>query len=70
MFFGVHRVQRAPDTNGLLHISTATVSVMPEAKEIDVSINPNDIDVDTYHSLGMGGQNVNKTESVVLLTHE
>lgn len=69
---GVHRVQRIPktETNGRIHTSTAIVLVMPEAKEIDVSINLNDIEVDTYHSQGSGGQNVNKTESAVRMTHK
>ncbi len=61
---GAHRVQRIPVTeaNGRIQTSTATVLVMPEAEEIDVEINPNDLQVDTYHSQGAGGQNVNKTE--------
>ncbi len=68
---GAHRVQRVPKTeaSGRIHTSTATVLVMPEAEEIDVSINPNDLQVDTYHSQGAGGQNVNKTESAVRITH-
>ena len=68
---GAHRVQRVPRTeaSGRIHTSTATVLVMPEAEEIDVQINPNDLQVDTYHSQGAGGQNVNKTESAVRITH-
>ena len=68
---GAHRVQRVPKTeaSGRIHTSTATVLVMPEAEEIDVKINPNDLKIDTYHSQGAGGQNVNKTESAVRITH-
>lgn len=68
---GAHRVQRVPKTEaaGRIHTSTATVLVMPEAEEIDIQINPNDLQVDTYHSQGAGGQNVNKTESAVRITH-
>ena len=68
---GAHRVQRVPKTeaSGRIHTSTATVLVMPEAEEIDIDINPNDLQVDTYHSQGAGGQNVNKTESAVRITH-
>ena len=68
---GAHRVQRVPKTeaSGRIHTSTATVLVMPEADAIDVEINPSDLQVDTYHSQGAGGQNVNKTESAVRITH-
>lgn len=68
---GAHRVQRVPKTeaSGRIHTSTATVLVMPEAEEIDVEINPADLQVDTYRSQGAGGQNVNKTESAVRITH-
>ena len=68
---GAHRVQRVPKTeaSGRIHTSTATVLVMPEAEEIDVVINPADLQVDTYRSQGAGGQNVNKTESAVRITH-
>ena len=68
---GAHRVQRVPKTeaSGRIHTSTATVLVMPETEEIDIEINPNDLQVDTYHSQGAGGQNVNKTESAVRITH-
>lgn len=68
---GAHRVQRVPKTeaNGRIHTSTSTVLVMPEAEEIDITINPADLHVDTYRSQGAGGQNVNKTESAVRITH-
>ena len=68
---GSHRVQRVPKTeaSGRIHTSTATVLVMPEAEEIDIEINPSDLQIDTYHSQGAGGQNVNKTESAVRITH-
>ena len=68
---GAHRVQRVPKTeaNGRIHTSTATVLVMQEADEIDIEINPADLQIDTYRSQGAGGQNVNKTESAVRITH-
>ena len=68
---GSHRVQRVPKTeaSGRIHTSTATVLVMPEVEDIEVEINMNDVQVDTYHSQGAGGQNVNKTESAVRMTH-
>jgi peptide chain release factor 1 len=68
---GAHRVQRVPKTEaaGRIHTSTATVLVMPEAEEVDVQINPADLKIDTYRSQGAGGQNVNKTESAVRITH-
>lgn len=68
---GAHRVQRVPKTeaSGRIHTSTATVLVMPEIEEIDVDIKMEDIQVDTYRSQGAGGQNVNKTESAVRMTH-
>ena len=68
---GVHRVQRVPDTegSGRIHTSTATVAVLPEAAEVDVTINEADLKVDTLRSGGAGGQHVNKTESAIRLTH-
>jgi peptide chain release factor 1 len=68
---GAHRVQRVPATeaSGRIHTSTATVLVMPEVEEVDVVINASDLQVDTYRSQGAGGQNVNKTESAVRITH-
>ena len=68
---GVHRVQRVPETesNGRIHTSTVTVAVLPEAEEVDVEINPNDLRIDTYCASGAGGQYVNKTESAVRITH-
>lgn len=68
---GVHRVQRVPDTEkiGRIHTSTASVAVLPEAKDIDVAIKPEDIKVEFFRSSGPGGQNVNKVETAVRLTH-
>jgi peptide chain release factor 1 len=68
---GVHRVQRVPDTeaSGRIHTSAATVAVLPEAEDIDVSINEADLKVDTMRAGGAGGQHVNKTESAIRLTH-
>lgn len=69
---GVHRVQRVPATeaSGRIHTSTATVAVLPEAEEVDVYIDPNDLRIDTYCSSGPGGQSVNTTYSAVRITHE
>jgi peptide chain release factor 1 len=69
---GVHRVQRVPRTEsqGRVHTSTATVAVLPEAEEVDIEIDPNDVRVDVYRSTGPGGQSVNTTDSAVRLTHE
>ncbi len=68
---GVHRVQRVPKTekSGRLHTSAATVAVLPEVKETEVQINPQDIRVDVYRSKGHGGQGVNTTDSAVRITH-
>jgi len=68
---GVHRVQRVPTTesSGRIHTSTATVAVLPEADEVDVSINPDDLRIDIFHSGGAGGQNVNKVATAVRITH-
>ena len=69
---GTHRVQRVPETEaqGRIHTSTATVAVMPEAEEIEVNLDPNDIETDVYRSTGPGGQSVNTTDSAVRLTHK
>ena len=69
---GVHRVQRVPATEaqGRIHTSTVTVAVMPEAEEVDVQINPADIQMDVMRSTGAGGQSVNTTDSAVRLTHK
>ncbi|MBQ4448750.1 MAG: peptide chain release factor 1 [Clostridia bacterium] len=68
---GVHRVQRVPETEsqGRIHTSAATVAVLPEAEDVEVVIDPNDIRVDTYRSSGAGGQHVNKTSSAIRITH-
>lgn len=68
---GVHRVQRVPVTEagGRIHTSTATVAVLPEAEEVEVEINPNDLRIDVYRSTGHGGQSVNTTDSAVRITH-
>jgi peptide chain release factor 1 len=68
---GTHRVQRVPETEsqGRIHTSTATVAVLPEAEEVDVQIDPNDLQVDVYRSSGPGGQSVNTTDSAVRITH-
>jgi peptide chain release factor 1 len=68
---GVHRVQRVPatETAGRVHTSTATVAVLPEAEEVDVSINPSDLRIDVFRASGAGGQHVNTTDSAVRITH-
>jgi peptide chain release factor 1 len=68
---GVHRVQRVPatETAGRIHTSTATVAVLPEAEEVDVTINPSDLRIDVYRASGAGGQHVNTTDSAVRITH-
>jgi peptide chain release factor 1 len=68
---GTHRVQRVPQTEsqGRVHTSTATVAVLPEAEEVDVQIDPNDLQIDVYRSSGPGGQSVNTTDSAVRITH-
>lgn len=68
---GVHRVQRVPETetSGRIHTSTVTVAVLPEADDVEIEINPADLQIDTYRSGGAGGQHVNKTESAIRITH-
>ena len=68
---GVHRVQRVPETEtqGRIHTSTVTVAVLPEVDDVEVEINPKDLQIDTYRSGGAGGQHVNKTESAIRITH-
>ena len=69
---GTHRVQRVPETEsqGRIHTSTATVAVLPEAEEVEVEIDPNDLQIDVYRSSGPGGQSVNTTDSAVRITHK
>ncbi|MGI6280384.1 MAG: peptide chain release factor 1 [Acutalibacteraceae bacterium] len=68
---GVHRVQRVPDTEtqGRIHTSAVTVAVLPEAEEVELEINPNDLKIDTFRSSGAGGQHINKTSSAIRITH-
>ena len=68
---GVHRVQRVPETEsgGRIHTSAATVAVLPEAEDVEVDIDPKDLQIDTYRASGAGGQHVNKTESAIRITH-
>ena len=68
---GVHRVQRVPvtESSGRIHTSAATVAVLPEADEVEVSINPDDLKIDIFHSGGAGGQNVNKVATAIRITH-
>lgn len=69
---GVHRVQRVPTTEsgGRIHTSTATVAVLPEADEVEVEINPADLEIDTFRAGGAGGQHINKTDSAIRITHK
>jgi peptide chain release factor 1 len=69
---GTHRVQRVPETEsqGRIHTSTATVAVLPEAEDVEVQIDPNDLQIDVYRSSGPGGQSVNTTDSAVRITHK
>lgn len=69
---GVHRVQRVPETEtqGRIHTSAVTVAVLPEAEDVEVDINPADLEIDTYRSGGAGGQHVNKTDSAIRITHK
>jgi peptide chain release factor 1 len=69
---GTHRVQRVPKTEsqGRIHTSTATVAILPEAEEVDVDVDPNDLQIDVYRSSGPGGQSVNTTDSAVRITHK
>jgi peptide chain release factor 1 len=68
---GVHRVQRVPATesSGRIHTSTVTVAVLPEMDEVDVQIDPSDLEIDTYRASGAGGQHINKTDSAIRITH-
>ena len=68
---GVHRVQRIPvtESNGKIQTSTVTVAVLPEAEDVDVQLNPADLQIDTFRSSGAGGQHINKTESAIRITH-
>lgn len=68
---GVHRVQRVPKTeaSGRIHTSTVTIAVLPELEDVEVTLNPNDLRIDTYRAGGAGGQHVNKTDSAVRITH-
>ena len=69
---GVHRVQRVPETEaqGRVHTSAASVVVLPEVEDVEIDINPVDLQIDTYRSGGKGGQNVNKVETAVRITHK
>src|SRR5690606_32071191 len=68
---GVHRVQRVPvtESQGRIHTSTATVAVLAEMEEVDIEIDPKDLQIDTYRSAGAGGQNVQKNETAIRITH-
>ena len=67
----MHRVQRVPvtESSGRIHTSTATVAVLPEAEDVEVEVDPNDLRIDTYRASGAGGQHVNRTDSAVRITH-
>lgn len=69
---GVHRVQRVPETEtqGRIHTSTVTVAVLPEIDDVEVEINPTDLEIDTFRASGAGGQHINKTESAIRITHK
>lgn len=69
---GTHRVQRVPQTesSGRIHTSAATVAVLPEADDVEVELNPNDLEIDTFRSSGAGGQHINKTSSAIRITHK
>ena len=69
---GTHRVQRVPKTesSGRIHTSAATVAVLPEADDVEIDINPNDLEIDTFRSSGAGGQHINKTSSAIRITHK
>ena len=69
---GVHRVQRVPETetSGRIHTSTATVAVLPEAEDVEIELNPADLEIETIKSSGAGGQHVNKTESAIRMIHK
>ena len=69
---GTHRVQRVPETEsqGRIHTSTATVAVLPEAEDVDIHVDPSDLEIDVYRSSGPGGQSVNTTDSAVRITHK
>ncbi|MDQ5983765.1 MAG: Peptide chain release factor 1 [Eubacteriales bacterium SKADARSKE-1] len=68
---GVHRVQRVPETEaqGRIHTSTVTVAVLPEAEDVEIEVNPADLQIDTFRASGAGGQHINKTESAIRITH-
>ena len=68
---GVHRVQRVPETEsgGRIHTSTCTVAVLPQVDEVDFTLDPNDLRIDTFRASGAGGQHINKTESAIRVTH-
>jgi peptide chain release factor 1 len=69
---GVHRVQRVPvtESGGRVHTSTVTVAVLPEAEDVEVNINPNDLEIDTFRASGAGGQHINRTDSAIRITHK